>query len=115
MQQGEIQESFIPQDANTRLKQVSVTAILAPSQMPLIDLAPVHFVSLDLEFVPLDPRVEHVQDVVKDFVPTQSCLGSTTSSRQTGSHILVKMSQSNLHWKFLNSSFIASLVVHNNV
>ena len=80
MQEGKVQVSFIIQETNRCLKQVLVGAILTPPQVPFIDLAPMHPLPLNGKLTPLDSCVQDVQDVVKDFIPVEYGLGSSTSS-----------------------------------
>jgi hypothetical protein len=54
------------------LKESLIGAVFGPAVVPLVDVGPVQCVLAGFELVPLDARVQDVQDVVENLVERES-------------------------------------------
>ena len=64
--------------------------------MPLVDVGPMQLVAAGLELVPLNPSMQHVEDVVEDLVERELGSGSLHGSAQVRSDVMVEVFAGNL-------------------
>ena len=68
MEDGHIQFSQGVQGDNRVLKELPIASILAPFVVMVVDCLPGNLFPVRLEFIPLHPRPQDIQNVVEDFV-----------------------------------------------
>jgi len=65
---------------NRGMKECLIRAIFGPSIVPFIDVGVMEFIALGFELIPLNPSMQDIQNVVKDFVEREfwlwPCFGS---------------------------------------
>ena len=68
MQEGSVELVSIAQVDHRGVKQGLIRTVFRPSIVPLVDICPMQFMLASLELTPLNASVEHMQDIVEDFV-----------------------------------------------
>src|SRR3989338_3375109 len=81
MQNREVKFVCQQQLLDAALKQIPVTAIPAPFEMPFVDIAPVQFIAVQFQLVPLDAGMQNVQNVAEDLVSRQFWLWPARTAR----------------------------------
>ena len=67
MVNGGVELIGLMQLENRRLKERLIRAIFGPSIVPFIDVGVMEFIALGFELIPLNPGMQDIQNVVKDF------------------------------------------------
>ena len=84
MENGGVELIGLMQLDNRGLKECLIRAIFGPSIVPFIDVGVMEFIALGFELIPLNPSMQDIQNVVKDFVEREFWLGSCSGSFQIG-------------------------------
>ena len=91
MENGGVELIGLMQLDNRGIKERLIRAIFGPSIVPFIDVGVMEFIALGFELIPLNPGMQDVQNVVKDFVEREFWLWSCFGSFQIGINISVKV------------------------
>lgn len=87
--------------------------------MPLVDVGPVQFVPFGLKLMPLDARVEDVQDIVKDLVEGEFGLRAFGGLLEVGGKVAVELSTADLGGNMIIEELFLGLSIglgaHSNV
>jgi hypothetical protein len=81
-----------------RFKERLIGAIFGPSIVPFVDVGVMECISLCFQLIPLNARMQDIQNVVKDFVERQLRLWPCFGSFQMRINISVKVLTRDLRW-----------------
>ena len=76
---------------NRGMKECLIRAIFGPSIVPFIDVGVMEFIALGFALIPLNPGMQDIQNVVKDFVEREFWLWPCFGSFQMGINVSVKV------------------------
>ena len=91
MENGGVELIGLMQLDNRGLKERLIRAIFGPSIVPFIDVGVMEFIALGFELIPLNPGMQDIQNVVKDFVEREFWLWSCFGSFRRGINVSVKV------------------------
>ena len=91
MENGGVELIGLMQLDNRGLKERLIRAIFGPSIVPFIDVGVMEFIALGFELIPLNPGMQDIQNVVKDFVEREFRLWSCFGSLQMGINVSVSL------------------------
>ena len=91
MENGGVELIGVMQLDNRGLKERLIRAIFGPSIVPFIDVGVMEFIALGFELIPLNPSMQDIQNVVKDFVEREFWLWPCFGSFQMGINVSVKV------------------------
>lgn len=91
MENGGVELIGVMQLDNRGMKERLIRAIFGPSIVPFIDVGVMEFIALGVELIPLNPGMQDIQNVVKDFVEREFWLWPCFGSFQMGINVSVKV------------------------
>ena len=68
MKAGRVKFIGIKQMDDGRLKKVLIGTIFRPAMMPFIDIRPMQFIPPGSELIPLNTRMQNIEDIVEYLV-----------------------------------------------
>ena len=98
MQNGGVELIGVMQMDNRGFKERLIRAIFGLSIVPFVDVGVMEFIALRFQLVPLNTRVQDIQNVVEDFIERELRLWSCFRPFQMRVNVSVKVFTSDLGW-----------------
>ena len=98
MKNGGIELIGVMEMDDRSCKKRLIRAIFGPAIVPFVHVGVMEFVACGFELVPLNPGMEDIQNVVKDFVEREFGLWPFCGSFQMGVDISIKVFTRDFSW-----------------
>ena len=76
---------------DTAFKQIAVATVFAPFEMPFVNIWPMDFIAVCTKLIPLNTRMENIQNVAKNLVAWEFRLRPPMTTRQIPINEFIKL------------------------